>query len=185
LRIGGPGDRPLLFTGVSVLSAAAIARIPQGTRSLVDDLWRPLLSEGRERIGVVFHEGGFFDLGTPMDVVAASLSALESGQGFDPAEGFFDRESKVLARDPAAVPPGVRRSVVGRSRIGRDARVDFAVLCDGADVGDRAAVRDCLVGPVRIEPGSVADGMFLWPGENGVVRIPLHDSSQRRDPAVK
>ena len=182
---GSAGERPLLFTGVSILSPGAIARIPAGMRSLVDDLWRPLLAAGRERIGVVRHEGTFFDLGTPMDVVAASLAAVHSGRAFDPAEGFFDRETKVLALDPAAVAGGVERAVVGRARIAGSARVELAVLCDGAEIGEGCAVRDCLVGPVRLEPGATADGMFLWPGEAGVVRIPLHDSSQRRDPAVK
>jgi NDP-sugar pyrophosphorylase family protein len=184
-RIGGPGERPLLFTGVSILSPSAVHRIPPGTRSLVEDLWRPLLEEGRERIGVAFHGGSFFDLGTPGDVLAASLSAIESLREFDPAEGVFDREAKVLALDPASVPAGVGRAVVGRARIARDARVELAVIGDGAEVGARAAVRDSLVGPVRVEPGESIDGMFLWPGEIGMIRIPLHDASQRRDPAVK
>ncbi|HET7452416.1 MAG TPA: NDP-sugar synthase, partial [Thermoanaerobaculia bacterium] len=183
--IGGPGDRPLLFTGVSILSPSAIRRIPPGHRSLVDDLWRPLLEQGRERVGVVFHGGSFFDLGTPGDVLAASLSALDSRGEFDPAEGVFDREAKVLALDPAGVPAGVERSVVGRARIAPDARVERSVLGDGAEVGARGSVCDSFVGPVRIEPGESVGGMLLWPGEIGMIRIPLHDSSQRRDPAVK
>jgi mannose-1-phosphate guanylyltransferase len=181
---GGAGERPLLFTGVSILAPRAIERIPRGTRSLVDDLWRPLLAERRERIGVVFHEGSYFDLGTPADVVAAAMAALESGRDFDAAEGFFEGGAKVLAGDPETIPAGVGRSVVGRARIARDARVEGSVLLDGADIGRGSIVTGCLVGPVRVEPGEMIDGMFLWPGEIGVVRIPLHDSSQRRAPAV-
>ncbi len=181
----GPGEHPLLFTGVSILAPRTIERIPPGARSLVDDLWLPLLAEGRERIGVVFHEGSFFDLGTPADVVAASMAALESGRDFDPAEGFFDGRAKVLAADPGAVPAGVSRSVVGRARIADAARVEGSVLLDGADVGVAGTVSDSLVGPVRVEAGDDAEGMFLWPGDTGVMRIPLHDSSQRRAPAVK
>ena len=186
IRIGGgSGEHPLLFTGVSILAPRAIERIPPGTRSLVDDLWLPLLAEGRERIGVVFHEGTFFDLGTPADVVSASMAALESGRDFDPAEGFFDRRAKVLAADPEAVSSGVERSVVGRARVAAGARSESSVLLDGADLREGSTVTGSLVGPVRVEPGEIVDGMFLWPGETGVVRMPLHDSSQRRAPAVK
>lgn len=185
VSIGGDvTGRPLLFTGVSILAPRAIARIPSGTRSLVDDLWLPLLAEGRERVGLVFHEGSFFDLGTPADVVAASLSALESRRDFDPAEGFFDRGAKVLAADPEAVPEGVTRSVVGRARIAADARVDGSVLFDGAEIGPESSVTGSLVGPVHVGSGETVEGMFLWPGEIGVIRIPLHDASQRRAPAV-
>jgi len=186
VRIGGDaGERPLLFTGVSILAPRAIERIPGGTRSLVDDLWLPLLAEGRERIGVAFHEGSFFDLGTPADVVAASMAALESGRDFDPAEGFLDGRAKVLSPEPGALSAGISRSVVGRARVARGARVEGSVILDGADLGEGSAVAGSLVGPVRVEPGDTVDGMFLWPGETGVVRIPLHDSSQRRAPAVK
>ncbi len=191
VRIGEAGGSagesagpPVLFTGVSILAPRAIERIPHGTRSLVDDLWRPLLAEGRERIGVVFHEGSFFDLGTPADVLAASLSALESGRDFEPAEGFFDPGAKVLAVDPGAVPERVARSVVGRARIADDARIEGSVLLDGAELAEGCAVTGSLVGPVRIGRAETVDGMFLWPGELGTVRIPFHDSSQRRAPAV-
>jgi NDP-sugar pyrophosphorylase family protein len=181
---GGAAEAPLLFTGVSILSPGAIGRIPTGTRSLVEDLWLPLLAEGRERIGVRFHEGRFFDLGTPADFLAASLAALESGRDFDAAEGFFDRGAKVLALDPAAVATGVSRSVVGRARIAADARVEGSVLLDSAEIGAGSSVTGSLVGPVAVS-GETVDGMFLWPGDLGVTRIPLHDASQRRAPAVK
>ena len=182
--VGGDGAEPLLFTGVSILSPRAVERIPRGPRSLVDDLWLPVLAEGRERIGVVFHEGSFFDLGTPADVLAASQAAIETRGDFDPSEGFFDRGAKVLALDPSAVPAGVERAVVGRARIAEDARVEDSVLWDGAEAGAGSVVRGSLVGPVRIGAGETVEGMFLWPGEIGVIRIPLHDSSQRREPAT-
>lgn len=190
VSIGGPGARPLLFTGVSILAPRAVARIPGGHRSLVDDLWRPILAEGRERIGVVFHDGRAFDLGSPRDVLAASIAAIASRRDFDPAEGLFDRETQVLAVDPEVVPDGARRSVFGRARVARSAAVEESVVGDGADLGERAHVARSLVGPLRISPGERVDGMFLWPGDAGVVRVPLHDSSrlydssQRGEPAL-
>jgi len=183
--IGGEGPDPLLFTGVSLLSRRAIDRIAPGHRSLVEDLWRPVLAEGRERIGIVRLEGSAFDLGSPADVLAASLSAVETRRDFDPSEGIFDRRAKVLAADADIVPMGAERSVIGRVKIADDARIADAVLFDGADVGSGCAVTRSLIGPVRLEPGERIDRMFLWPDEGRVHRMSLHDSSQRGDPAVK
>lgn len=183
--IGGEGKRPLLFTGVSILSREAIDRIGAGPRSLVEDLWRPILREGRSRIGVVFHEGGARDLGTPSDVVAASIEAVETRDVFDLSEGFFDRVAKVLAADPEAVPAAVRRCVIGRARIAPDAEITDSVIADGAEIGRGARVAGSLVGPVRVDPGERVDRMFCWPDDGGAARIPLHDSSQRGDPALK
>jgi NDP-sugar pyrophosphorylase family protein len=182
---GGTGKRPLLFTGVSILSREAIDRIGSGPRSLVEDLWRPLLEEGRSRIGVVFHEGSARDLGTPADVVAASIEAIGARDFFDPPEGFFDRVTKVLASDPEVVPAAARRCVIGRARIAGDAEISDSVIADGAEIGRGARITGSLIGPVRVDPGERLDGMFCWPDDSGTARIPLHDSSQRRDPALK
>ena len=185
--IGGSADaeRPLLFTGVSILSREAIDRIGSGPRGLVEDLWRPILEEGRGRIGVFFHEGGARDLGTPSDVVAASIEAVESRDRFDLSEGFFDRAAKVLAVDPEIVPAAARRCVIGRARIAPDAEVADSVIFDGAEIASGAHVAGSLIGPVRVGPGERVDGMFLWPDGRGTARIPLHDASQRGDPALK
>jgi len=183
--VGQIADRPLLFTGVSILAPEAIDRIGSGPRSMVDDLWRPLLEEGRARIGIVFHEGSARDLGTPADVVAASIEAIGARDFFDPTEGFFDRVTKVLASDPEVVPAAARRCVIGRARIAGDAEISDSVIADGAEIGPGARIAGSLIGPVRVEPGERVDGMFCWPDDGGTARIPLHDSSQRRDPALK
>jgi mannose-1-phosphate guanylyltransferase len=182
---GKGGERPLLFTGVSILSREAIDRIAPGPRSLVEDLWRPLLEEGRSRIGVVFHEGCARDLGTPADVLAASIEAVDTRDVFDLAEGFFDGSQKVLASDPEGVPATARRCVIGRARIAADAGISDSVIADGAEIGPGARITRSLIGPMRIDPGERVDGMFCWPDDGGAARIPLHDSSQRRDPALK
>ena len=182
---GKGGDSPLLFTGVSILSREAIGRIGPGPRSMVEDLWRPLLEEGRSRIGVVFHEGSARDLGTPADVLAASIEAVDTRDVFDLAEGLFDRSTKVLASDPEGVPPASRRCVIGRARIAADAELFDSVIADGAEIGPGARITRSLIGPMRVGPGERVDGMFCWPDDGGAARIPLHDSSQRRDPALK
>lgn len=181
----GGAERPLLFTGVSILAPEAIGRIGSGPRSLVEDLWRPLLEEGRSRIGVVFHEGRARDLGTPADVVAASLEAIDTRDVFDPPEGFFDRVTKVLASDPEVVPAAARRCVIGLARIAGDAEISDSVIADGAEIGAGARITRSLIGPVRVDAGERLDDLFCWSDDGGTARIPLHDSSQRRDPALK
>ena len=181
-EVAGP---PLLYTGVSVLAREAIERIPSGPRSLVEDLWRPILEEGSSRIGVVFHEGNAHDLGTPEDVLAASMAAIETRRDFDAAEGFFDGVAKVLAADPEIVPGNARRCVIGRARIAPDAFLSDSVVFDGADIGAGARITRSLVGPVPVDPGTEVDAMFCWRDGGRTARIPLHDSSQRGAPALK
>lgn len=183
--IGGGGSEPLVFTGVSLLARSALDRIGPGPRGLVEDLWRPLLAEGRERIGVVFLDGRPFDLGTPSDILAASMAAIESRRDFDPKEGVFDPGAKVLALDLAIVPRGTERAIIGRAAIASDCRIVRSVLLDGADLRAGSVVADSIVGAAGVGAGERIERTFLWPVEGGVARIPLHDSSQRGEPAVK
>ncbi len=181
---GGEAAGSFLFTGVSVVAPRALGRIGGGPRSLVEDLWRPILAEGREEIRVVIHPGDFFDLGTPADFLAGALRALETRTDFEPAEGVFDRERRALSRSPLPAGLDFRDAVAGRVRLGSGARVRESVLWDGADASG-ADLRRCLVGPVALPPGSRYAGAFLWPGPQGRVRcLPLH-GRHLESPAVK
>ena len=181
-RIGGEGRDPLLFTGVSIHSSRVLSGIEPGFRSLVDEVWRPLLEQG-EAIRVALHRGDFSDMGTPADLLAASLRALETREDFEPREGFFDRKNQVLWCEPE--PAGaLRRCAVGRARISAGARLDACVVWDGAEIG-RAELSECLVGPVRLPDGGTFRSVFLWPEAGGGIReIAIHDS-HRRSPTVK
>jgi len=183
VSIGGSGSEPLLFTGVSLHGPDALARIEPGFRSLVDDLWRPLLSKN-EPIRVARHRGAFFDLGTPGDLLAASMDALASRKEFEPREGLFDENDQNLTVEP--VPAGVlRRSVVGRASLDSESRLAECVVWNGAEAPRGTAAARCVIGPVRLPPGREFRDSLLWPGPSGEVReIPLQDS-HRRSPARK
>ena len=182
VAIGGPGDDPLLFTGVSIHSPDVLDRIRPGFRGLVEELWNPMLERG-ETIRIARHRGEFFDLGTPADLLRASRRALASRQQFEPREGFFDGNNQNLSSAPH--PAGNLRScVLGRVRVSPSARLEECVLWDGADVEGSADLRRCLVGPVRVPEGTVVHDAMLWPGGAGeILEIPVHDS-QPRSPAV-
>jgi mannose-1-phosphate guanylyltransferase len=165
---GGVGPSPLLYTGVCVLSPRLLRRIPPGEASLVADLWAPLLAEGREQIGVVRHEGPFADLGRPGDFLRASLEALSGARPFPPGAGELDAASQVLAVGPVSR-AFARSSVLGRCRIGENARIADSAVWDGVEIGAGANLRRCLAGGGRVPDGSRFEDALLWAAEGETV----------------
>ncbi len=166
---GVRGSRPLLYTGVCMMSPRVLGLIPAGETSLVADLWAPLLAGRREEIGWVAHPGPFADLGRPSDFLGASLEALDRGGPFPEAGGQFDTARRVLSHE-APVGFGASRSVLGRMTAGSGASITDSVIWDGAAIGSGARIRGCLVAGGRIPAGSVFDNALLWPGEDGLAR---------------
>jgi NDP-sugar pyrophosphorylase family protein len=161
------GPRPLLYTGVSVLSSRILPRIPPGETALVRDLWQPLLDEGREELGLVFHHGPHADLGRPGDFLRASLEALARGGPFPAGAGDFDRERRVLALagdvgGGGAFGVDASDSVLGRARVGPGASLRRCAVWDGVEVGAGARLSDCLVGRGRVPAGAHYAKALLW-----------------------
>jgi mannose-1-phosphate guanylyltransferase len=163
---GGSTPRPLLFTGVSVVSPRLLPRIPAGERALVEDLWDPLLREGKEEIGWVLHEGPFADLGRPRDLLRASLEALERGGPFPAGAGVFDPEPRVLALDPTREFPA-ESSVIGRARIAPGARVRESVVWSETAIAAGAEIDRCVVAGGVVPEGARYDGVLLWNAGGG------------------
>ena len=156
---------PLLYTGVCVLSPRLLSRIGNGERSLVDDLWNPLLAEGKE-IGWVAHDGPFADLGRPRDFLRASLKALACGGPFAKGAGAFDEDVRVLASrrlENAAASD----SVLGHCEVGDGVRIAGSAVWDGAGLGHRSRITGCLFAGGRIDAGAEFRDALLWgpPGE--------------------
>jgi mannose-1-phosphate guanylyltransferase len=158
---GIDGPRPLLYTGVCVLSSRLLPRIPAGETALVRDLWQPLLDEGREELGLVRHHGPYADLGRPGDFLGASLEALARGGPFPAGGGAFDGTSRVLALE---TPSGFAATdcVLGRARIGTGAALARCAVWDDVWVGDGARLTDCLVARGRVPAGSHYAKALLW-----------------------
>ncbi|MGH9399565.1 MAG: nucleotidyltransferase family protein [Thermoanaerobaculia bacterium] len=159
--------RPLLYTGVCVLAPRLLDRIPKGHTALVADLWKPLLSEGRERIGFVLHEGPFSDLGCPNDFLRASLEALERGGPFPKGAGAFDEAARVLSLEPTGGFEA-RQSVLGRILAGSGARIERSAVFTGTSIGPRARVSGCLVAGGRVAPDAAHENVLLWPDTEGL-----------------
>ena len=165
---GVHGPRPLLYTGVCVLSPRLLARIPPGETALVADLWQPLLDEGREEIGFVLHEGPFADLGRPGDFLRASLEALERGGPFQQERGDFNDRLRVLFREP---PRGFRaaESILGHVSIGRGVEILRSAVWDGVSIGDGARLTDCIVARGRVPGGIDYEKALLWSNSDGEI----------------
>lgn len=165
---GIDGPRPLLYTGVCVLSPGLLPRIPAGATALVADLWQPLLDEGREEIGFLLHEKAFADLGRPGDFLRASLEALERGGAFPEEGGDFDDRLRVLFRE---APSGFEASssVLGRVRIEAGAAIRRSAVWDGVVVGAGARLTECLVARGRVPADSHYEKALLWGDDGGEV----------------
>jgi mannose-1-phosphate guanylyltransferase len=160
-RFGGVGPAPFLYTGVCALSAELLRRIPPGEASLRFDLWEPMLSEGRLRIGFLRHEGAFADLGRPRDFLRATLEALEGAFPFPEGAGTFDRASRVLALEP---PHSVEASasVLGRAHLGAGVRISQSAVWNGVEIGRGATLTRCLAAGGLIAPGAAHRDALLW-----------------------
>lgn len=168
-RIVGFGGRPawaLLYTGVCVLAPRLLRRIATGERSLVSDLWQPLLDEGREEIGWLLHDRPFSDLGTPRDFLRATRQALTRGGPFATDAGKFDAPTRVLSLTGSKGFEAVS-SVVGRSAIGRGARLIESAVWDGVEVGADAELRGCIAAAGRIAARASHRDALLWGPEGG------------------
>ena len=169
------GQRPLLYTGVGVLAPRLLGRIPPGETALVAHLWQPLLDEGREEIGFVFHEGPNADLGRPGDFLRASLEALARGGPFPAGSGSFDERSRVLAR--GGLPPrggDAADAVLGLATLGAGAALRRSAVWDGVAVGEGASLTDCIAARGRVPAGAHYEKSLLWTSDGGdVVAFPI------------
>jgi mannose-1-phosphate guanylyltransferase len=166
-RFGGGTERPLLYTGICVLSPTLLSRIHPGERALVADLWAPLLAEGREEIGWLLHDGSFADLGRPGDFLRASLETLERGGPFPAGAGNFHSEPRVLALDPLGELEA-ESSVLGRSAIGSGTRIRSSVVWSGTRIGARARIDRCLVAGGTVPDTARFEDVLLWGPEGGL-----------------
>ena len=165
---GVHGPHPLLYTGVCVLSPRLLARIPAGETALVRHLWQPLLDEGREQLGLLFHHDPYADLGRPGDFLRASLEALDRGGAFPEGAGRFDERLRVLVREPPAGFEAVD-SVLGRVRVEPGASIRRSAVWDGVSIGGGARLSDCLVARGHVPAGSDYAKALLWSAVGGEV----------------
>lgn len=150
--------QPSLFTGVHVLEAGLLDRLPAGPSDVVRDLYAPLVDEGEDILGVRVR-GAWYDLGGPSLYLRSQLSMLSSG--------FRGLAKGPLVHPAARVHPRARvtRSVVGpRTVVEEGAEVVGSILWDRVRVGAGASVRGSILATgSRVEPRGQVDGVVMVP----------------------
>ncbi|MEO8349517.1 MAG: NDP-sugar synthase [Acidobacteriota bacterium] len=160
VSFGTKSSWPLAYTGVSAFSPRVLARIAEGERSLVTDLWQPLLGSGEE-IGWLLHDQPFWDLGTPRDFLRATRQVLTRAESFPPERGKFDLAARILSLSPTRGFDGVS-SVIGRATIGRGAHLIESVVWDGVEVGAGVELKGCIAARGKIPPNASFRDSVLW-----------------------
>ena len=150
--------QPSLFTGVHVLDASLLDRLPATASDIVRDLYAPLLDEGEDILGVRVR-GAWYDFGGPSLYLRSQLSMLSSG--------FRGLRRGALIHPAARVHPRARvaRSVVGpKALVDEGAEVAGSVLWDRVRVGPEARVRgSILASGSRVEARGEVEGMVMVP----------------------
>ena len=169
------------FTGLHVLEPTVLRDIPAGEKVEINRTVYPrLISEGKTIRGFV-HSGLWRELGTPRLYIEGSIAVLRAGR--DPSlaplrvsEGvYLDRAS--MPRNATLDPPvllgrgatvGSESQLIGGAVIGRQVRIGKGcmltqtIVWDGARIGDRARLTDCIVtSGVYVPPDAVLQNKIV------------------------
>jgi NDP-sugar pyrophosphorylase family protein len=162
LSIGGePAADPAkianrgMFTGLHFIEEEVLDLIPgHGASDIVRDVYRPLAAEGR--LGSFFHGGHWFDFGSPMDFLDASLGLLELAPEAR-AQLLVTDPVRTIGRATVALGPGADlhggvelrgRSVIGlAAMVGEGSAIEDSVILEEAWVGPGCHLRRVVVGP--------------------------------------
>jgi mannose-1-phosphate guanylyltransferase len=169
-------DEYLISSGIYVLERSVLELIPPDRNvSIEREIWPRLVARGL--YGAPAREAYWMDIGTPERYLQGTFDILEGNV----TTAVLDRLGDgLLAIDDGArvdgrvVPPAVvgagcvveagahvgPLAVLGDGvTVGAGAHVERAVVLDGAQVGARCRVTDCIVAPgVRIADGAVVTG---------------------------
>ena len=156
-------DTNLINAGAYVLHRDVLADVPKGQHVSIERELFPTLVDN----GLYGYEasGYWLDIGTPDRYLQATYDILDGAvkttvtDAYDAAHLSVAEGAELAGRvvGPALVGPRARvaagalvsgRSVLGRGvEIGEGAHVDGSVVLDGAIVGPRAQLTNCIVGP--------------------------------------
>jgi NDP-sugar pyrophosphorylase family protein len=173
----GTGEA-LMFSGSHFISTRLFERFPdREVFGIVDAVYQPILSEGREAIAAIVDDGLWFDVGTPQRYLAAStslLSAMERGVLSEPA-GSSLRDGS-LFDDTAFVRGNATASVAGaRSRV--DGVLRESILWEDCVVGRGVTLERCIVGSgvVLDRPGRWQDAIICRDSPGIPADVPRED----------
>jgi NDP-sugar pyrophosphorylase family protein len=159
-----------LFTGCHVIERSAIERIPADRPScVVRDLYRSLAGEGG--LGSVFHEGFWWEFGSPESYLEGSLKLIELSGAHDRRVTEHDPVREV---DQSLVALGAGAELQPSARVKGRAAIGFAAcLASGSCVEDTIVMPEAWIAPAcRLRRAIVAPAVELPQGfeaENALI----------------
>lgn len=140
----------LMYSGAQCLDGRVFRYLPEGFSGMVDDVYRPALRDGSERIAAVVDDNPlWFDTGTPRRLMTATATLLDAT-----LRGALDVAKGSRIDGDSIVAESARGSAV-RSTIGERSTIE-------GDVRDSAVWNDCRIGPgVELDRCVVAHGVEL------------------------
>lgn len=161
--------------GIYIIDTRALSLIPEGTVHSIERGFFPALLERGEAVYADVHRGYWIDIGTPekyrqvhRDVLNRRFPVALDGEERD---GGWFHPTAIISSQATLVPPcfiGPRTVIMegarvgpdvcltGEVTVGREARVEDAVVWGGARIGSGASVRGALLAS-NVEIGACAE----------------------------
>jgi mannose-1-phosphate guanylyltransferase len=170
---GNGGGEALMFAGAHALSRKIFGLLPDRDFSgLTEDVYIPLSRNGAGKIVGIVHDGLWFDIGTPRRYLTASLEVLQAmidGVWQAPEESRLGPRGSILGRDSRAEGE-LMRAVLGNETVTHAGSViENSVLWDRVDVGERAVIRESVIGHgIHLPAASMIGNVLLCRALEGV-----------------
>lgn len=170
------------FTGIHILEPTILDLIPPGVKYEINREVYPVLMQSGGLVKGYVHRGLWHEMGTPRLYLEGNLAQLATGtdpaiQPLKKSDGVFLENVSLPASTTASAPyligrgtaMGERCSMQGGVIIGRQTRVGSgsalrsSMIWDGARLGDKVQLTDCIVtSGVFIPPMSSLSGRILF-----------------------
>lgn len=186
VSIGGPAKegagQAFTFTGIHILEPSVFDAIPPGVKYEINREVYPILMQKGSLIRGYVHHGFWREMGTPRLYLEGNLELL--GRGGDPSldaikqsDGIYiDRVAfpqTVVASPPLLIGKGSMIGahcsfqggvIIGKQcQVGQSCALRSTVMWDGARIGDRAQLTDCIVmSGVYVPPMTILSGRVLF-----------------------
>lgn len=163
---GGPG-KALMFAGAHALSRRIFDFIPdRDVSGLTEDVYAPVIEAGKETIAGLIHEDLWFDIGTPLRYLSASmqmLRLLQDGSLPLPPDSRVEKDCRVLAGLDSELQGDLQDVVLGRRcRVRKAARVRDSVLWNQVEIGANAFIRNAVLAhDVRVPQGGRIENVLV------------------------
>jgi NDP-sugar pyrophosphorylase family protein len=135
-RVDAAAGPRFLFTGIYLVNAEFVARIPAATKISVVPIFCEMIRSGARLGGVIIDEGRWWDLGNRENYldVHAALATPQSAPWIHPTAQVAP---SAIIRGATAIGAGVH--------VGENARVSDSLIWDGAEIASSTVLDRCIV----------------------------------------